>query len=280
MRILVTGANGYLGQGVVRALLNQGHEVIATDLAIENIDKRANCIVANLFEVENPYSYYQKPDVLLHMAWRDGFVHNSENHLGDLNKHYLFLKKMICAGIKRVAVMGTMHEVGFHEGSIDENTPCHPQSLYGVAKNALRDAVEILTKQNKVCFQWLRAYYIVGNAKFGNSIFSKITTAEENGQETFPFTTGQNQYDFIDYEEFTNQVVLAISQCEVDGVINICSGQPERLATRIERFISENNFKIKLAYGTYPDRAYDSKAVWGNNSKINKIIANSLKKQV
>lgn len=34
MKILVTGANGYLGQGVVKALLNNGHNVIAADLRL------------------------------------------------------------------------------------------------------------------------------------------------------------------------------------------------------------------------------------------------------
>lgn len=32
MKILVTGANGYLGQGVVTALLNNGHDVIVSSL--------------------------------------------------------------------------------------------------------------------------------------------------------------------------------------------------------------------------------------------------------
>ena len=271
MKILVTGANGYLGQGVVRTLLEKGHKVIATDIAIGNIDKRAERIVSDLFEVEEPYVFYHEPDVLLHMAWRDGFVHNSANHLGDLAKHYVFIEEMVKSGVKQVAVLGSMHEVGFYEGSIDENTPCHPMSLYGIAKNALRDAVEILAKKNDICFQWLRGYYIVGNSKHGNSIFSKITSAEEEGQETFPFTTGQNQYDFLDYDDFVEQVVLAVSQQEIDGLINICSGHPEKLADRVERFIRENNYKIKLAYGCFPDRAYDSKAVWGNDAKIRKI---------
>lgn len=31
MKILVTGANGYLGQGVVKALLDNGHSVVAAD---------------------------------------------------------------------------------------------------------------------------------------------------------------------------------------------------------------------------------------------------------
>lgn len=273
MKILVTGANGYLGQGIVKTLLNNGHEVLATDITTNNIDKRARCINSNLFEVDDPYVFYQKPDILLHTAWRDGFIHNSDKHLADLNKHYMFIEKLVKSGVKQVAILGSMHEVGFYEGAIDENTPCHPMSLYGIAKNALRDAVEILAKNYDVCFQWLRGYYIVGNSKFGNSIFSKITIAEEKGQDTFPFTTGQNQYDFIDYDDFVEQVALTVGQKEVVGIINICSGRPEKLADRVERFIFENGYKIKLAYGCFPDRVYDSKAVWGNDMKIRSVQA-------
>lgn len=92
---------------------------------------------------------------------------------------------------------------------------------------------------------------------------------------TFPFTMGLNQFDFINYEDFCEQVAAACTQNVVNGIINICSGRPEKLADRVERFIKENGYDIKLEYGKFPDRPYDSKAVWGNSSKIEMIIRNS-----
>ena len=82
-----------------------------------------------------------------------------------------------------------------------------------------------------------------------------------------------NQFDFIDYEDFCLQVASCIEQDEVNGIINICTGHPEKLADRVERFIKENKLKIKLQYGAFPDRAYDSKAVWGNDNRIKTILA-------
>ena len=38
-------------------------------------------------------------------------------------------------------------------------------------------------------------------------------------------------------------------------------------------FIKENGYKIKLDYGKFPDRPYDSKAVWGDDKKIRKIMS-------
>lgn len=274
MKILVTGANGYLGQGIVRIILNNGHCVVATDFNTQFVDERAERIACNLFEVDNPYSFFGEPDVLLHLAWRDGFVHYSSAHIDDLPKHYAFIKKMVDGGIQQVAVMGSMHEIGFFEGSINESTPCHPTTPYGIGKNALRDLTQMICKQKNIVFQWLRGYYIVGNSKFGSSIFSKITAAVDEGKTEFPFTLGQNQYDFIDYPDFCAQVAAVVGQKNEQGIINICSGKPEKLADRVERFIKENGYRIKLQYGAFPDRPYDSKAIWGNDTKIRKIMEN------
>ena len=274
LKILVTGANGYLGQGIVRSILNNGHCVVATDFNTQFVDERAERIGCNLFEVDNPYSFFGEPDVLLHLAWRDGFVHYSSAHIDDLPKHYAFIKKMVDGGIQQVAVMGSMHEIGFFEGSINESTPCHPTTPYGIGKNALRDLTQMICEQKNIVFQWLRGYYIVGNSKFGNSIFSKITAAVDEGKTEFPFTLGQNQYDFIDYPDFCAQVAAVVGQKNEQGIINICSGKPEKLADRVERFIKENDYRIKLQYGAFLDRPYDSKAIWGDDTKIRKIMEN------
>lgn len=276
MRVLVTGANGYLGQGVVSRLLDLGHVVVAADIATDSVDKRAERVACNIFDVDNPYDTFGKPEVLLHLAWRDGFVHYSDVHIEDLPKHYKFIKRFAESDVDRIAVMGSMHEVGFYEGSIKEETPCNPLTPYGISKNALRMLTEEVCGRANKQVQWLRGFYIVGNSQRGSSVFSKIAAAEKRGDDEFPFTRGQNQFDFIDYADFCNQVAHTVSQDKVLGVINICSGYPEKLADRVERFIHENGFKIRLNYGAFPDRPYDSKAVWGDATKINAILQESV----
>ncbi|MBE5959643.1 MAG: NAD(P)-dependent oxidoreductase [Lachnospiraceae bacterium] len=274
MKVLITGANGYLGQGVVKQLLDQGHTVIATDFSTEHVDIRAERIPGDLFSIDNPYEYYGKPDVLVHLAWRDGFVHFSDAHVEDMPKHYDFIKKFVNTDISLISVMGSMHEVGFYEGCIREDTPCNPVTPYGISKNALRLLTEMLCKQSNKPFVWLRGYYIVGNNSRGSSIFAKIVAAEEAGESEFPFTKGQNQFDFLNYEDFCYYVSRAVCQTQVQGVVEICSGQPEKLADRVERFIRDNKYKVRLKYGVYPDRVYESKAVWGDRTKIDYILEN------
>lgn len=273
MKVLVTGANGYIGQGLVKKLLEDHVDVIATDFRLDHVSGRAKKVPADLFSLEDPYSYFGHPDAVFHLAWRNGFVHNDPSHMEDLPKHYSFLKKMVESGLPHLAVMGSMHEVGFYEGSIKEDTPCNPQSLYGIAKNALRQATELLCKEHDTVFQWVRGFYIVGNTQYGCSIFSKLTAAEMRGDLEFPFTMGQNQWDFIDYGPFCTMLAAIVEQEKYCGIINACSGYPEKLKDRVETFIRENQYEIQLKYGAFPDRPYDSKAVWGDDTIVRKILA-------
>ena len=140
--------------------------------------------------------------------------------------------------------------------------------MYGISKNALRQLVELKCKEKDCVFQWLRGFYIVGNTEDGCSVFSKIVQAANRGDKEFPFTMGFNQFDFLDYDVFCRYVADVVEQEKVTGVINICAGRPEKLADRAERFIRENNFPIRLDYGAFPDRPYDSKAIWGDEWKL------------
>ena len=278
MKILVTGANGYIGSHVVKQLLDKGHEVVDCDIATQQIDPRANVIQFDIFhgnEEDDMFATLGRPDVCLHLAWRDGFVHNSPRQMQDLSLHYGFLTNLINHGLKQLAVMGTMHEVGYHEGAIDENTPCNPQSLYGIAKNALRQSLFLFCKQHDCKLQWLRGFYIYGDDLKNHSIFTKLIEAEERGDAFFPFTTGKNQYDFIEVGELVHQISTVLLQNKVCGIINCCTGVPMSLSGAVEEFIRKHKMKIKLNYGAFPDRPYDSPCVYGDNTNIKMILKNA-----
>lgn len=275
MKILVTGANGYIGNHVVTSLLDRGHYVVACDIKTDNIDRRAQIVKFDIFQNCNKDDLFVKfgsPDVCMHLAWRDGFVHNSPCHMQDLSAHYIFLTNLINQGLRQLAVMGTMHEVGYFEGKIEETTPCFPLSLYSVAKNSLRQSLMLFCQQNNCLLQWLRGFYIFGDDLKNHSIFTKLVEAAQRGEKTFPFTSGKNKYDFISVEELVNQITAVLLQTEISGIINCCSGKPISLADAVESFIKNNNLKIKLNYGVYPDRVYDSPCIYGDDSKIQSIL--------
>jgi len=272
--ILVTGANGYIGQKVVSQLLKFGVNVIAADLVVDGIDPRADRLQVNLFEnTDEIVNRVDEMDACLHLAWRNGFNHFANSHIDDLPGHFRFLSSLLEAGLEHIAVQGTMHEIGYWEGKIDENTPTNPISYYGIAKNALRQATALLAKKKEATFQWLRAYYILGDDKRNHSIFTKILEAEERGDETFPVTSGKNAFDFIEVDELAYQIAMVVTQTDMTGIINTCTGKATTLREKVEEFIAIRHLNIKPQFGAFPDRPYDSPIVYGDNTKIQKIIA-------
>ena len=270
--VLITGAGGYIGRHVVKKILDSGANVIACARQNEEIDNRAKILAIDILSGDKYiFRLAGKPDICLHMAWKDGFIHNSESHMSNISSHYIFLKNMLDEGLKHITVMGTMHEVGYYEGAIDENTPCNPISMYGIAKDALRRSLFLMAKEKDAVFQWLRAYYVYGDDLKNQSIFSKLLHAEEEGKTVFPFNTGKNKYDFIHVNELAEQISATIRQNKINGIINCCTGEPISLGEKVETFIKEHNMQIRLIYGVYPDRSYDSPGVWGNSRKINEI---------
>lgn len=273
MRVVVTGAAGYIGRHVVKELLKLNHSVVAVDLSHKDIDERAEMSNVNIFSGnKDVYQQLGCPDAVIHMAWKDGFIHNSMEHMKNLSDHFTFLNNLIEQGCKNIAVMGTMHEVGYWEGKIDENTPCNPLSQYGIAKNALRQSILLAAKDKDVNIFWLRAYYILGDDRRNSSVFTKLLVAAEDGKKEFPFTSGKTKYDFIDVKVLAKMIAVTSTQDEYTGIINVCTGNPISLADRVEAFIKEHQLDIKLKYGSFPDRPYDSPLVYGDSTIIEKIM--------
>lgn len=284
--VLVTGAAGYIGRHVVTALTARGDRVTAVvrpgsahrvpsatgegRVDVVELDVLDPAVDAGpgsgLHELLDPV-----PDAVVHLAWEKGFAHGAPEHMRRLSDHYRVLERFVDAGVARLAVLGTMHEVGYHEGAITAETPTAPQSLYGIAKDALRRA-SFVSFAERTDLMWLRAYYIYGDDRNNQSIFTKLLEAADAGRERFPFTTGTRRFDFIHVAELGRQIAAAVSQSAVTGVINVSTGRPVSLGEQVEAFIRDHGLDIELEYGAFPDRPYDSPVVFGDASDITRIL--------
>ncbi|WP_454116622.1 NAD-dependent epimerase/dehydratase family protein [Microbacterium aurum] len=274
-RVLVTGAGGYLGPHVVTALLDRGHEVAAVVRpgSPAQTDPRADRVEADILEGDFDVTQGgDTPAAIVHLAWQDGFLHNSPAHMSQLSAHFRLLTGAAEAGVSRIVALGTMHEVGYWEGAITEDTPTNPLSQYGIAKDALRRSLPLALPATTT-LAWARAYYIYGDDLRNNSIFRKLLEAASEGKTSFPFTTGRNLYDFIRVAELGRQLAALVDAVDVVGTLNCSTGEPVSLAAKVEEFIAENSLAISLEYGAFPDRAYDSPGVWGDASRILEVMA-------
>jgi nucleoside-diphosphate-sugar epimerase len=146
--VLVTGACGWLGSAIVRALLDRGDVVVATDLAItpsiaalSGRELRLTAIAADLGEWHQIVRLFEKhrPDAVVHTAAIVGVVFTADIPLKALQVNVggsinLF-EAMRLSGVKRVIHISSEETYGdFQKPLIDEEHPQRPVSVYGLTK--------------------------------------------------------------------------------------------------------------------------------------------------
>ena len=283
MKILVTGATGFIGNYVVKVLLKNNCQVIATSLNEEKA-KAASWFsqvkyipfdLKNFDDSINYYSFFEEPDAMIHLAWeglpnyKEAF-HTQEN----LPRHLAFLTNLIKNGLTNLSVTGTCFEYGMKEGCLSEEMECEPANPYAIAKNELRVLLQLINANFPFNFKWIRLFYMYGDGQSVKSLISQLETALENNEPQFNMSGGEQERDFLPVEEVAANIVKIAVQNKVQGIINCCSGKPVTVKAFVENYLKEKNKSIKLNLGYYPYTDYEPMRFWGDTNKLKLITSN------
>ena len=277
MKILVTGATGFVGQHVINELLKHDHELIA---AVRNDPGDLPVKIKTLsLDLDNPdvnknyFSETGKPDLLIHLAWQGLPNYKEKFHLEkNLPSHSAFLKNMVDNGLRNLAVTGTCFEYGMKEGCLSEDMESDPQNAYSEAKDKLRKFLEEIQKETPFTLKWIRLFYMYGKGQNPNSLLSQLEAALKRGDAVFNMSGGEQLRDYLPIEKVAEYIVKIALQNKVSGVINCCSGVPIKVKDLVENYLKENNKKIELNPGYYPYPDYEAMAFWGDDSKLKKTL--------
>ena len=279
MKILVTGANGFVGRHVINELLKYDHQIIAAvrnKTSLTELEDKIKIIefdLDNLQSRKNYFSELNSPDLLIHLAWQGLPNYKESFHLEkNLPSHSAFLKNMIENGLQNLVVTGTCFEYGMKEGCLSEDMESDPQNPYALAKDKLRKFLEELQKQNSFTLNWIRLFYMYGKGQNPNSLLSQLELALQNGETTFNMSGGEQLRDYLPVEKIAEYIVRIALQNKINGIINCCSGVPVKVKTLVENYLKKNNKKINLNPGYYPYADYEAMAFWGDDTKLNSII--------
>jgi nucleoside-diphosphate-sugar epimerase len=280
VRVLVTGATGFIGTYVVQQLLNREHEVIAVardekKAATLSWYPRVKFVACDIHSnsAELTAEHLGCPDALVHLAWPglpnyEALFHYEDTLIAD----YRFVKSLVEQGLKQVLVTGTCLEYGMQQGCLSEDQPTLPTNPYALAKDALRKFLQSLQKQTPFTLQWFRLFYMHGGGQNPNSLLAQLDSAIDRGDEVFNMSGGEQVRDFLPVEEVARRIVRLSERVDLDGIYNCCSGTPISVRTFVEKRIHERNAKIELNLGHYPYPDYEPMEFWGDTTKYTEEI--------
>lgn len=145
MKILITGASGYVGTGLMRYLSREGNELIPTGLDADGGLSPVNCLDLTDFSATNLYIRKMKPDVILHLAGnKDVFMCESDKALSR-RVNYEASKNIVeeCARHKiRLIYLSTDYVFGQGKAPFNELSLPAPQTQYGKDKLATENFIK------------------------------------------------------------------------------------------------------------------------------------------
>jgi dTDP-6-deoxy-L-talose 4-dehydrogenase (NAD+) len=282
VKVLVTGATGFVGRHLVAALLARGCEVRAVARNAETAAtlpwiNAVEFIAADIHADDlNIAALTDGIDALVHLAWPGlpnyrALFHFEHNLMAD----YRFIKGAVEAGVSHVLVTGTCFEYGMQSGPLSEHTAPQPSNPYGLAKNTLRLFLQNLQQVQPFTLQWARLFYLHGEGQNPNSLLAALDRAIDASDDSFNMSAGEQLRDYLAIETAAGYLAAIVQQREFDGVINCASGQPVSVRALVEQRLRARGATIQLNLGHYPYPTHEPMAFWGVTDRLQQLLGAS-----
>ena len=278
MRVLITGASGFIGRAILSKLQKERHEILA--LSREAMLKPVgefNCEAANLSDLS---SYKKiviafKPQIVLHLAWQgipdfsfDMSILNLRSSLEFLN---LVIQQESC---KKIIVAGSCFELHKLNGECKEKENPVSKDHFTWAKNAIRNWLFMRTaEEGRINACWMRIFYVYGPFQRSGSLIPTLLNYFSKNQLP-PIKTINNANDFIYIDDVAEGFIKAIEKKSAKGTFHLGSGSSttvlELCQIAEQLVLGSNNFSKKLIKLSTDDSL--SVNFWSNNSRSRKEL--------
>lgn len=278
-RVLLTGATGLIGRHAIPPLLARGYEVHAVGRQVpaqhsqRDVARQVHWHTVDLLDAAQVSAAVREiqPTHLLHFAWyvaHGKFWAASEN-LDWVSASLTLLRAFAAQGGRRVVMSGTCAEYDWTLGEErlrEVSSPAKPSTLYGTSKHALHLILERFAAQHKLSAAWGRIFFLYGPDEAPQRFVASVIRALLAGQPA-RMSHGNQVRDFLHVADVA-EAFVAVLDSEVDGAVNIASGEPVTLKGVAETIGDLLHQRDHIALGALPAAQNDPPVLVADVSRL------------
>jgi nucleoside-diphosphate-sugar epimerase len=263
MKVLVTGASGFIGRNCVFQLQDKGYEVHALSRTCNEkrndyhgvhwhqIDLFDSAAVKNVLNREQPTH-------LLHFAWyaEPGKYWTSAENFEYVRASLDLVQTFAQQGGRRVVIAGTCAEYDWRYGWCSESiTPLAPSTIYGTCKNSLQQMTAIYGRQFGLSSAWGRIFFLYGPNESPSRLISSVIRSILRGEPAL-CSSGEQVRDFLHVSDVAAAFV-ALLNSDLQGAVNIASGEANSLKDVVTQIALKLGRPELLKLGARPTSPQD-----------------------
>jgi len=230
MRILLTGATGFIGSAFLRLALAQGQEIAGLVIPQEPLPKLPSGHTVRWLRgtlAEAPWEDIAdfRPQVCVHTAWittPGEYLESPSNH-DFVRWSRAFIRRVRDTGAGYVLALGTCIEYRIEPRPLSEaTTPLAPESTYARCKNELREQLEEDATVLGFALGWGRVFYPYGVGEHPSRLCSSLIR-KLNAGEPVVLCTPNSTKDYISVRDLAAALLL-VTERRFRGCINLGTG--------------------------------------------------------
>lgn len=247
MRVIVTGATGFIGSALCKELLENGHEVIAVirpgstkkeklKFAAE-YQNRLQILELALSDIAQLPKMITEADVFYHLAWNGSAGTEREDFdIQYTNIAYTAeaMRVAVKCGCSKFIGAGSQAEYGVVHGvAKEEETVPHPFMMYGAAKLAAYQMGQVLAKQLGISFVWPRIYSVYGVGENQGTLVNYVIDSLKNG--VMPeLSSCENMWNFMYITDCVRALRMLGEREDTEGIYHVASDDTRLLKEFVE----------------------------------------------
>lgn len=273
MKVLITGATGFLGSHLTKAFIQEGYEVIilkrsfSNTWRISNVLSKVTSFNIDRCSLEQPFKDCGPIDIIIHTATKYDRNGESATQLVDANISYplKLMETAIAYQTKRFINTDSF----IHKG----NNGYKHLAAYSLTKKHFLDWGREFSFEEKIQFINVKLEHLYGSFDNENKFSSYILRSCLNNVTELHLTPGDQKRDFIHINDVVSAYLLLLKQDDSPWFkeYELGTGETATIRDFVEMIHRKSQSKTKLKFGAIPHRENEIMESKANNIELKKL---------